>query len=163
MAKTRHPWLTCVTQVKEAKPDSFAFFSWNGGHWGEKGDRWILERNWSGSLTWQRTSWSSPNCWDFWRKIWNTQYLCIYSLYYCPKQNIVVIYKDRNKFKHGERSWRWSAKEKCKSEEILSCFKKAITWEAPEIFIFITRQRNLFWYSISLKGGKISYMTTVPT
>lgn len=33
-------------------------------------------------------------------KYGNTQYLCIYSLYYCPKQNIVVIYKDRNKFKH---------------------------------------------------------------
>ena len=33
-------------------------------------------------------------------KYGNIQQLCIYSLYHCPKQNIVAIYKDRNKFKH---------------------------------------------------------------
>ena len=35
--------------------------------------------------------------------------------------------------------------------------------DSSEVFIFITRQRNLFsWHSISLKGGKVSYMTAVP-
>ena len=46
-----HLWLICVTQLKGAKAHSFGFSSWNGGHWGEEGDRWIWGRNWSGSLT----------------------------------------------------------------------------------------------------------------